>query len=523
MTCIDSYVSLADRIGMYAVNAPFIFAVLEYGEFPELLRVAEVLHSRFGRQVLFLFVKRSYRRLKEDSHAVVERGFSWIDSDGELHHTPASSPAASPFQRENEMPFEPVPQRQANKRTTWRRLSALACLPLYAASYAGRDMIAAIRSTASDVANFYRDFYRFRHSYREMEELLRRYQPSLLVVGQEPPGTELPLLLIAAGRLAIPRLLTPFAMFSLRETAEFGWAREDFQVNASALNALTAKIFPHWVLTWKGRSFLRLAGSRALALECAGLVHGQPWSPLSEPVEAITAESEVFAETLVALGINRNRISVTGSPVHDHLALHLQDRDRLRARLCSEHRLDASRPILVCGWPANIFPWLSGRAIRFPDYPALASAWAKGLAAMRDRHGINILISVHPKALPEEYKIAQRHGLACCFGKTDELIAASDLFTTLNGSSVTAWAIACGLPVLLFDCFETNYTDFHNVPGCINVRTESEFLRRLDILCADSGEREKLGTAQRQVAGNWGRLDRGAGKRLGDLAASLLG
>lgn len=507
-------------------EAPLLFAVLEYGEFPELLRVADVLHARLERQVLFLFVKRSYRRLAEDSQAVIERGFVWIDDLGELHDAPApvqekeARPVAAPAPRSLQ---EPQPPLEATSRSLWALLSASVCLPFYGLAYLGRDTAVSVRVLARQGANFYRDLRRFRARYRAMEKLLVRYRPSLLIVGQDPPATELPMLLIAAGRLGIPRLMTPFAMFSLRETAEYGWTQESHQADASAFNALVATFFPHWLLSWKGRRFLRLPGPRAFALECAGLVHGLPWSPLSEPVEAITAESRVAAAALAGMGIDHARIAIVGSPVHDRLAIHLENRDALRQELCVRHGLDPGRPILVCGWPANIFPWLAGRAIRYADYPALALAWAKALAEMRDSHGINVLVSVHPKTLAEEYQVAEDHGLVCCLGGTDELIAACDLFTTLNGSSVTAWAIACGLPVLLFDCFETNYTDFNDVPGCIQVQTEEEFVARLDTLCAVQGERARLAVAQQQVADDWGRLDGGVSKRLGALAESLVG
>lgn len=510
---------------MEAVNSPFAFAVLEYGEFPELLRVADVLSARFGRQIFFVFVKRGYRRLREDTQAVIERGYSWVDADGQLHQTAAANVDVPVYVVANEpVDFgEPVPPSIKRSNSCWRRLSALVSLPIFSARYLARAIVVQMRSSGRDMANFLRDFRRFRRRYSDMEKLLARYRPSLLVVGQEPPGTELPMLLIAAGRLKIPRLITPFAMFSLRETAEFGWAKADFQVSASGMNALVAWAFPYWMVEWKGRRYLRLQGYRALALECAGLIQGMPWSPLSEPVEALTAESEVAAEALVSSGVQRKSVVVVGSPVHDRLKLHLSQRGDIRERLCAEYGLDPSLPLVVCGWPANIFPWLAGRTIEYPDYQSLAETWASVLAEARARHGVNVILSIHPKALPEEYRAAVERGLPCRVGRTDELIAICDLFTTLNGSSITAWAIACGLPVLLYDCFETNYTDFDDAPGCVHVATRADFAKRLNALCASADERSQLAAAQLRIAADWGRLDGNAGRRLGDLVSSLLG
>ena len=67
-------------------------------------------------------------------------------------------------------------------------------------------------------------------------------------------------------------------------------------------------MYPHWLLRQDGRRVLRLPGYRALALETSGLVHGKPWTPLSEPCEAVTADSKVAADTLQALGLEGSRL-----------------------------------------------------------------------------------------------------------------------------------------------------------------------------------------------------------------------
>lgn len=507
------------------LSAPLLFAVLEYGEFPEMLRVAEALHERMGRPVVFWFVKASYRRLTQDSAAVVARGFAWLDDGGRRSDqvatglAPQASAGAEPSLRE---PLPHLP-RTASRRGRLGRWLALAGLPWFVLHGIVRDTGSALRNTARDLANFMRDLRRFRARHRVADGVLASVRPSLVVVGQDVPGTDLSFLLIAAGQRRIPRLMAPFAMFSLNETADYASARPDHRVQASALNTLVSKVYPHWVLGWRGERLLRLPGWRALALEHVGLVQGLPWTPLSEPVEALTAESEAAAQTLAKLGVDRDRISVVGSPVHDRLYAHLEQRNLLKERLCREHGLDPSRPLVVCGWPANLFPWLAGRVIAYRSYGELADAWAAVLADVRDRHGVNVMVSVHPKTLSHEYQPACDRGLPCRVGGADELIAASDLFTTLNGSSITAWAIACAVPVLLFDCFDTRYDDFNQVQGCVQVRDEQDFAKGLSKLCADADARADLALRQRDAARHWGVLDGGASTRLADLAESLIG
>ena len=73
-----------------------LFAVLEYGEFPELLRIAEAGRNSLVAPPLFFFAKRSYRRLAADSAEVIARGFQWMDADGRLQDgaAPAETPMA---------------------------------------------------------------------------------------------------------------------------------------------------------------------------------------------------------------------------------------------------------------------------------------------------------------------------------------------------------------------------------------------------------------------------------------------
>lgn len=506
-------------------KAPVLLVVLEYGELPELLRVAEVAGAALQTQAIFLFVKRGYRRLAEDTDRVVASGFQWMDMDGRLHDQPApaeSSGHLSPLVSEIPDVAQPVLPVRAVRRSTAGHLTTASMLPFFTVASLLRDIGNALRTLARDLANFRRDVSRFRRMYQELSKMLAQLHPSLLIVGQDTIASELSFVLIAAGRLGIPRLITPFAMFPVQGAAEYALSRPSHHAGSGALNRLVDKVYPHWSLDFRGHILLRHPGYRALALEMTGLTKGLPWSSLTEPVEAITASSEVAADALVALGVRRSTLHVTGSPVHDRLASMLAARAELRARLCQEYCLNPEKPLVVCGWPVNMFPWLAGRQVGYMDYSFVASAWTKILVEVRNRHGVNVIVSVHPKTLPSEIAPAEKAGLPCRRTGADELIVAADIFTTLNGSSITAWAIACGVPVVLFDCFLTRYPDFLSVPGCLNVETEDAFSAALHALCQDGEAREVLANRQRNVSAHWGKLDGQAGARLAELVRELV-
>jgi hypothetical protein len=377
-----------------------------------------------------------------------------------------------------------------------------------------------LRALAGDVRALVCDYRAFRRRYREVERVLCMHRPALVVVGQDLIGKELSFLLIAARRLGIPTLIVPFAMFSVRELAEYAASRAEHHVGGRPLNALLAAWHPRWALEHNGQRLLRLPGSRGLALEWSGLISGNPWAPCSEPASAVACESRVAKRSFAGSGIPEGRLRVIGSPVQDRLAAARADGEG-RNRLMTRHGLNPAQPLVVCGWPANIFPWLGGRRIGYPDYDSLARAWADVLSAMRDRYGVQVLLSVHPKTLAHELAAGRARSLACQRGDSEEAVAHCDVFVTLNGSSITAWAIACRKPVLLFDCYETGYRDFDEAPGCILVTEEAAFRRELERLCAGRDAREKLAAAQAAVAADWGELDGRARERLAALCAEL--
>lgn len=511
---------------------PLLAAVLEYGELPELLRAADILKRGLGPDVVFFFAKPNYRRLAEDGDLVARHGHSWIDANGkparpdQANRTACKVVLASVIAASEQRADEPrlqasIAAPQPGHGSIWnvRVWSAIAgtiTSRVFGQAYG------AMRACVVDIINMCADYRRFRSRNIQVSAIVQRLAPSLVIVGQSAVGSELDMVLAAARRQRVPSLIVPFAMFNLRELAEFAANTRDHAIDARPLNRVLARRYPRWIAHYKDRDLLRLPGPRALALEMAGLVTAHPWIPCSAPVSAIACESEVAALQFQAMGLDRRLLKLVGGPVHDRLATYVRAGDAGRRELLRQHGLPEDRPVLLCGWPVNMFGWLGGRRIAYPDYVTLARAWATVLAAMASKHDFNVIVSAHPKTLDVELEAARAAGLTVVKGDTDRLVAHCDVFTTLNGSSITAWAIACGKPVVLFDCFGTGYTEFDHVPGLMMTTTEAVFAETLGRVCGDMGVRSDLARAQQSAAASWGLLDGLSEARLVALARGLL-
>jgi hypothetical protein len=493
--------------------------VLEYGELPEILRVSDMLRDRLACSVVVFFAKPHYRRLAQDTAEVIAHGHRWMDSDGATHDAPAN-------ETQQELPVAGEAARAAEPRLNDGALppavvtgATFVGFIVAAVLAAGVGIWRGLRAAGGDTVAMLSDTRRYRARAGAIEEIVGRLKPCLVVLAQEPVGSELAFVVRAARRFGIPSLLVPFAMFNLRELAEYAYARKFHHVGGRPFNALLKTLCPRWAVRFRDKVVLRLHGARGLALECAGLVNGNPWHPFSALVTAAACEGRVSRENFVAMGLPPARLHVVGSPVHDRLAAHLKQG---RSEFAARYGLTPERPIIVCGWPVNMFAWGGASRGCYSDYESVARAWALALSTIRDKHGVQILVSVHPKTLDGEFQVALAHGLQVVRGDSEALIAHCDVFTTLNGSSLTAWAIACGKPTLLFDCFATGYTEFDAVPGCRMVHRETDFVTELDRLCADPAARRALAEAQQKVAGDWGILDGRANERLAALASALI-
>ncbi len=507
-----------------ANEAPKVLAVVaEYGEFQEILRTLDLLQADLSCSVTIFFAKPYSRRLSADTTMVLGRGYSWIDYLGNLHSQPA--PAVHQLDIST-VQKKPGPPPRVFKKQRRSRMSAFLLFgPLLlsgATIWILLSLLNSMREIGSGFISLVVNVRYLRKRKKVIEGVVQRIRPHLIIVGQDGVANELSFALQTAKVNGIASMIVPFAMVNLREFAEYASARSDCGVDSGAINWVLSKLFPQWVIEFRGKRVLRLPGARGLALELGGLIKGQPWIPFSEPVEAIACDSEVTKRGLVAMGLPPERISVVGKVVHDCLAQHLKAGAGGRKALLERLRIVDEGPVVCCGWPANIFPWLGGRRIEYSGYPSLARVWARELNRVRELYRATVLISAHPKATEDELAEALAQGFPIVRGDTDELLAHCDVFCTLNGSSITAWAIACNKPVVLFDCYQTGYEEFTGVPGVIMTETEQDFSAELQRLCRSADARQALARAQKSIIADWGTLDGGSGRRLAQLARGLI-
>ena len=478
---------MAPTIECGEVEAPILFAVLEYPEFQELLRLACRLRDSVKHPPLFVFLKRKYRTLSADTAKLAHHNIPWMTLDGAIEYAPAPrQPSSSP--------------PQSGDATLTRQV---------ATSELGRT-----KKLLSDLGSYWINRRRYRNLLSRLGHLLDRTRPKAVVVGQEYVGSELSLLVRSAQERWIPSVIIPYAMFNLEEFAGYAARCAELNAHVGFGNRLVARYHSKWVHgDQDGNALLRLEAGRALALEHMGLAGRTPWVPCSGPIDKLLVDSQRTYDAFEHLGIERSRIEITGSMVQDQLASTSAKRVDVRTGLFAEHRLNRSKPLILCAWPPNSTTWAKAPPMGFRNYAGLAEFWAQCLAELRRAALAEVIVKPHPKTLATEYAAAQKYGLAVSNRDTAELLVAADALVT-TASSVTAWAIMLARPVIDFDCYGFNYKDFVGVPGVVSVSNAADFKSVLTRLASDSRWRQQLSDEMAAVSEDWGRLDGLATQRI---------
>lgn len=271
-----------------------------------------------------------------------------------------------------------------------------------------------------------------------------------------------------------------------------------YRVGARTAEVLVEE-FPRWIRQAGDHAMTRLPLVLALGRELAGLGSPDPWRVNTEEVDALCVESPRILEGHLAYGYDPERLVVTGHPHMDRLAAGLQDRSGIRRTLTQRHGLADDKPLIVVAMPPNQFA--ARRPAEFASYGDLVGAFA----AEASRLDAAVIVTPHPATSAGERQLMRSYGVAVAEGPTAAVLPAADLF--INSVSTTMkWALACGIPVVNYDCYQYGYRDYDDVAPVATVHDRRAFSRAMD-RWADPDERVAWRTAAAAESSRWGLLD----------------
>lgn len=311
-----------------------------------------------------------------------------------------------------------------------------------------------------------------------------------------------------AKRRGIRTVVTSYGAISDQEAVNAYRNSSSHAVNATQAT-LIRRHLPKWLAEGDGFAITRLPFTEAIARELTDTAPFNPWLVNTGDIDAIALESATVERTYLDYGFQASKLKLIGHPMHDLLSGVERERDDRRANIFDKFNFDYERPLAVVCMPPDQLATSPGCYCNYTDIIFAFSQLPKKLA------GMNVVVSPHPNISLEGLSLIRAAGVALEEVSASQLIPIADFYIA-SVSSTIKWALACGIPVINYDCYGYGYPDYQCVPQVIEVSDEGTYRAVLNRL-SDTAEQVALKQLAKTNAGHWGVIDGMALSRLVDL------
>lgn len=311
-----------------------------------------------------------------------------------------------------------------------------------------------------------------------------------------------------AKRRGIRTVVTSYGAISDQEAVNAYRNSSSHAVSATQAT-LIRRHLPQWLTEEDGFAITRLPFTVAIARELTNTAPFNPWLVNTGDIDAIALESVAIERTYLDHGFQASKLKPIGHPMHDLLSQIESERDDRRAKLFAKFSFDYEQPLAVVCMPPDQLATTRGCYSNYTDIIFAFSRLPRELA------GMNVVVSPHPNISLEGRSLIRAAGAALEEASASQLIPIAD-FCIASVSSTIKWALACGIPVINYDCYGYGYSDYQGVPQVIQVSDESNYRVVLNRLSA-TAEQTALKQLAKTNANHWGVIDGLALSRLADL------
>lgn len=304
-------------------------------------------------------------------------------------------------------------------------------------------------------------------SLQQARAILAETRPAaLLVSGDRHLNGELAFLK-AAQEAGCPAILVSYAYANLPDFKDLALLRKDDPLHhpgsggQTLLKRWIRRRYPAQVKETLYGPLLFYTPAVTLALAWMGMLPPNPWVLGAGHTTWVTVTGEEDRRRFADQGVPPGKLRVTGNPSHDGLYRLAQQASELRQALGRKYLLPAERPNLVCAVPHLVEHNLVEAGRHWADTRSLVQALASS--------GANLLLSLHPKSDPAQYRFLEsEYGARILEEPLQEALPAADLFAA-GFSTTVLWAVLLGIPAVVIDTAGLGYDIYDHLPGVIKV------------------------------------------------------
>lgn len=253
----------------------------------------------------------------------------------------------------------------------------------------------------------------------------------------------------AARKREIASITVPFALSDPGGDWLRRRERDEFAVSAGNrwtrwLKQKLASTYPSNVREQEGVQLMFLTSGQVLGLQYLGAPFPAPWAYGGGATDVVTLYSESIKARQLELGVPAHKLAVTGQCAMDDLHGLALRKDELKSELSARYGL-RSGPLIILAVPQHAEHGLMGAS----QHAILTAGLFRDLGAS----GAAVLLSLHPRSRPEDYRLAaEQAGAVISEQPLLEILPAADLFVATHSSTVR-WAILLGTPTMVLDDF----------------------------------------------------------------------
>ena len=358
--------------------------------------------------------------------------------------------------------------------------------------------------------NIFAQMRRIRERVKFGQEVISKTRVSAIVVGGDLVHYDTKSFIRAAHSKGIPALILPCTMSNALEMAESYFPLPEYSMKKLS-NRIAGCIFPEWVYCHRGKKLIRLPAYQVWAMKLLRISPPHPWINNSGFADYILAESEQMVDYYTCEGIPESQVFLTGALSNDILAKNLKESEKIKTKLYEKYGLVKGKPLIVSALPPDQLYMVGGRPkCIFSQYNDLVGYWVGRLSKIK---GWNVIINPHPSVNYEDISFIEKYPVAVSTEDITNLIPACDLFIA-SVSSVIRWAIACEKPVLNYDVYHFNYSDYKKTPGVLITGDKGKFEKLLFKLTQPQKFYVEMVQKQKTMSRKWGNLDGKSAQRI---------
>lgn len=350
------------------------------------------------------------------------------------------------------------------------------------------------------------------------EAAIRAYitanKPDLLILAEGNVQYMSEAFIKAFHKEGVPSVIAPYTFCTPEEPANYYKANPMFK----AYNYQQADLGEQWFYTYQDTKLIRLPYFFATAYEKRGYAPPQPWVLESGSADRILVESEAMKRHYLSQNLPAQQLAVVGDVAHDRIREVMNGRDTFKQRFSQDHHFALGNARIIV---FAVFPDLTQKLDTQSDFTSYHDSLAAILGAMDRLTGWKTILSLHPSLQAKDFQHHTSENIVISDWPAKDLVGLCDLYVA-SISATIRWAIAAGVPVINYDIYKLQYTDYKDVGGVVTVDNWADFKTVFEKATTDTAYLDQLTAAQRIHAPQWGILDGQFQPRLHALLEGLI-